>query len=71
MSKSIENVKVATQSEFKDHLLTLSTKSAQIRYLTSKEVSRSDIVKIFLNDLNVVIRYQHVRNIQITPVKKI
>lgn len=42
----------------------LPTKSAKIRYLTNLKWSRSQIAT-FLN-----IRYQHVRNVQITPVGK-
>ncbi len=39
-----------------------STKSAKIRYLTSKDWTRSEIAK----ELNIL--YQHVRNVQIAPV---
>ncbi len=43
--------------------------STQIRYLTSLEYTRSQIVtKISLNGLNRKLRYQHVRNVQLTPV---
>lgn len=41
----------------------LSTKSGKIRYLASLEWSRGDIAKY------LGIRYQHVRNVLITPVK--
>ncbi len=41
----------------------MSTKSAKIRYLTSLDWTRSQIAK----HLNIL--YQHVRNVQITPVK--
>ena len=41
----------------------LPTKSAKIRYLASQGWTRSQIAK-FLG-----IRYQHVRNVLITPVK--
>ncbi len=41
----------------------MSTKSAKIRYLTSKDWKRSEIAK------ELKILYQHVRNVQITPVK--
>jgi len=41
----------------------LPTTSARIRYLTSKEWTRSQIAE------KLKIRYQHVRNVQITPVK--
>ena len=42
----------------------LPTKSAKIRYLHSMEWSRSDIAR------ELGVRYQHVRNVLITPVKK-
>jgi hypothetical protein len=41
----------------------LTTKSAKIRYLNSIEMSRGDIARY------LGIRYQHVRNVLITPVK--
>ena len=42
----------------------LESKSMKIRYLAYKNFSRSEIAKI----LNL--RYQHVRNVLITPIKK-
>jgi len=45
-------------------LATLETVSAKIRYLDSKGYTRSQIAK----KLNK--RYQHVRNVLITPIKK-
>lgn len=48
-----------------------TTVSAQIRFLTSRNYTRSEIVTyICKNGLNKNIRYQHVRNVQITPVTK-
>ena len=44
-------------------LTKLPTKSAKIRYLTDLKWSRSQIAD------KLGIRYQHVRNVQITPVK--
>ena len=41
----------------------MSTKSAKIRYLSSLDWKRSEIAEY------LKIRYQHVRNVQITPVK--
>ena len=41
-----------------------STKSAAIRDLTSKGFSRSEIAKV------MNIRYQHVRNVLITPLMR-
>ena len=44
-------------------LTKLTTKSAKIRYLNSLGLTRSEIAK------KLDIRYQHVRNVLITPVK--
>lgn len=41
---------------------TLPTKSAKIRYLANEGMSRGDIAR------TLKIRYQHVRNVLITPV---
>ena len=46
----------------------LETKSAQIRYLHGKGYSRSDISKILSAKYGKLVRYQHVRNVLITPV---
>lgn len=51
-------------NENDSQLETLSTTSAKIRYLTSIGKKRGEIAKM----LNI--RYQHVRNVQITPLKK-
>lgn len=49
----------------RDELLSkFGTKSAAIRYLDSEGLSRSAIAKL------LDIRYQHVRNVLITPLKK-
>lgn len=45
------------------HLHNLPTTSSKIRFLTSLNWTRSQISK----ELNIL--YQHVRNVQITPVK--
>ena len=47
-----------------NELNTLPTTSAKIRFLTSLDWPRGQIAK------ELGIRYQHVRNVQITPVKK-
>lgn len=44
-------------------LTKLPTKSAKIRFLTDLKWSRSQIAT------KLGIRYQHVRNVQITPIK--
>ena len=57
-----------TQSKTELNLETLmneyKTKSAVIRYLDGQKMTRGQISK-FMN-----IRYQHVRNVLITPIKK-
>lgn len=61
MTKTIETTKsVPTYQE----VMKLSNTSERIRFLTKAGLGRKDIV----NMLNV--RYQHVRNVQITPVRK-
>lgn len=44
--------------------------SQTIRFLTSKGLTRGQVVKYFEAHLGRTIRYQHVRNVLITPVKK-
>lgn len=46
------------------HLETLTTTSSKIRYLLSEGLTRSQVSK----KLNII--YQHVRNVEITPIKK-
>ena len=56
--------KVQNQNmDFTSELNELTTTSSKIRFLDSKGISRSGISKI----LNI--RYQHVRNVLITPIK--
>ena len=52
------------KQDLKKELENLGTKSAKIRYLDKKGFSRGDISRI----LNI--RYQHVRNVLITPLSK-
>lgn len=60
----VEEVK--SEVETLEQLMTrLTTKSAVIRHLKSKDMTTGAIAK-FMN-----IRYQHVRNVLITPVKKV
>ena len=47
-----------------NHLTTLHTTSAKIRYLDSCGMKRGEIAKV------LSIRYQWVRNVLITPLKK-
>lgn len=50
--------------QLQTELSKLTTVSAKIRFLDSKGMSRGDIAKF------LTIRYQWVRNVLITPVKK-
>lgn len=59
MAKAIRKVTKAQQAK----LDSLPTTSARIRYLTSKKWNRSEIAA------KLGILYQHVRNVQITPIK--
>lgn len=63
MTKS-NKVKKVEQVVTKDELSNITTVSGKIRYLNSQGKSRSEISKI----LNI--RYQHVRNVLVTPLKK-
>lgn len=58
-----EEAKVAVREEVQTILDGLNTKSAKIRFLNEVGFSRGEISKI----LNI--RYQHVRNVLVTPVK--
>lgn len=53
-----------TNKDHIDTLVTFPTTSGKIRYLDSVGYKRSEI-EVILN-----IRYQHVRNVLITPLKK-
>lgn len=59
-AKTNEQVQKYDQAEMD----ALNGKSAKIRYLTSKGLSRSEIANM------LGIRYQHVRNVQVTLLKK-
>ena len=50
---------------FYEEWMSLSTKSSKIRYLSAKGKTTSEISKM------MNIRYQHVRNVLITPLKKV
>ncbi len=62
----MSNTKVETKIEFnRDQLLAdHKTVSGAIRFLTTQGLKRGEIAKI----LNI--RYQHVRNVQLQPLKK-
>ena len=57
ITKGIEN-------DLDNELAKLPTTSARIRYLDATNLTRSQIAK------KLDIRYQHVRNVLITPIKK-
>lgn len=65
MTKKIEQTEVVQEVQTLEDLMAVhKTKSALIRYLFAEGQTRGQIAK-FMN-----IRYQHVRNVLITPVKK-
>ena len=68
MAKSNQNAEVAsavgTAAAIDEALAALETTSAKIRYLTSQGWKRGDIAK------KLDIRYQHVRNVQLQPLKR-
>jgi len=64
--KTVQSNEIVTQI-LKDE--TTST-SSKIRQLSAMNIERGDIVRHFKNVLNRDVRYQHVRNVLITPIKK-
>lgn len=65
MNAQIENTEVEVVVQTLDEVLSaLGTKSAKIRHLSSIGWKRGAIAKY------LGIRYQHVRNVLITPLKK-
>jgi len=70
-AKTTKTPKTATtQTTPKYDLATLPTTSAKIRYLASQGLTRSEIVKVMSEHLGHSIRYQHVRNVLIQPLKR-
>ena len=67
MTKS--NLKKPTKS-VRDQISKMTTKSEQIRFLNSVGHTRSEISKILTEYYGKLVRYQHVRNVLITPLKK-
>lgn len=57
-------VKVESVFDSAKHIAEVGTKSAAIRKLTAEGKTRSEVAKL------LGIRYQHVRNVLITPIKK-
>ena len=62
--KNEQKVEQVVINDVDQVLETLPTKSAKIRYLLSNNMTRGQVAK----KLNI--RYQHVRNVEITPIKK-
>lgn len=60
---NMKKVAPVLDKDVQKELNSLETKSAKIRYLDKKGFSRGDISRI------LGIRYQHVRNVLITPIK--
>ena len=63
-NKSKTTTAKANKSQLESKLSDYPSKSAMIRDLSSKGLTRSEIAKI------MEIRYQHVRNVLITPIKR-
>lgn len=61
------NTKVATKEAAP---VVKATLSSRIRALAAEGKSRSEIVKIVSTEQGRDIRYQHVRNVLVTPMKK-
>ena len=69
MSNPSKVVRAALSSSQVKKFKSFSKVSTQIRYLTFIGYTRSEIVTyIRKNGLNKSIRYQHVRNVQVTPI---
>ena len=67
------NKKTSTKTNTKTKTYKMSdynSKSHMIRSLSSEGKSRSDIVKIISESQGKPIRYQHVRNVLITPLMR-
>lgn len=59
----------APKFDIAELLETHKTKSGVIRYLTAQGLKRGEIVKVFTSG-GVKMIYQHVRNVQLQPLKK-
>lgn len=66
MSKQAKQITATKpQAQYKTDLSAMTTKSQKIRALNAEGLSRGQIANI------LEIRYQHVRNVLITPIKKV
>lgn len=66
VEKKAELAMTAAQQKVVDGLPTVS---ARIRYLHGEGYSRSDITKLIPNASGGTLRYQHVRNVLLTPLQ--
>ena len=65
MTKQSAKKVVTTETKYDNkELNALPGKSSKVRYLTAKGLTRSEIANL------LGIRYQHVRNVQVTLLKK-
>lgn len=64
MKKQATKIETTADEALQAELAACETTSAKIRLLTAKQMQRGAIAKL------LGIRYQHVRNVQITPIKK-
>lgn len=73
MSKQTQVTTTEVRPSYYDTLISLTTKSAQIRYLDSQGIKKGEIAKILTSihypDGSKKVLFQHVRNVLITPIK--
>lgn len=65
MSKTNKSTNPTTTHNLEELMSKYQTKSGVIRFLDAEGMKRGEIAKL----LNI--RYQHVRNVLITPIKKV
>lgn len=65
----VDEVKVLTSQQQRD-LEAAKSISDKIRYLDSQQIARGQIVKVLAKHLGRNVRYQHVRNVLETPLKR-
>lgn len=70
MSKKNEQTKVEKTYDYAELSKVHTTKSAMIRFLYADGMKKGDIAKNLSSFYGKDMRYQHVRNVIITPVKK-
>lgn len=65
-----EEATISMTKAQKTQVDSLPTVSARIRYLAEQKFTRSQITKLIPNAKGGKLRYQHVRNVLVTPVAK-